>query len=273
MEKKRFSYKDNKELCLAWQKGDKEAGNQLCLVNDHLISKVAGTFAKKYGQDLYDDFYQEGMIGLLEAAKRYDLSFDAEFSTYAMWHIRARIMRFEYERTRNVRIPSNVVMEIKRCTKRDTLYQELGYSDRIHAIAQDLDMTEQHVEWLLTLQYQFRHSKSLDVPISEDEELSLKETIEGTRDDLGNLLYESVLKKYTEAFLENRNLTERELITLLLRNGFVTGEEMTFEEIGKRFGVTRERVRQIEAKAYRKLRYSLHAMGVEADTKEEMLAV
>lgn len=254
MNKEKYTYADNAKLCEKWKAGDKEAGERLCILNNGLVAQTAARFAEKYGLDLYDDLYQEGMIGMLEAAKKYD-SAQGSFSTYAVWYIRQRILRFVYDKTRNVRIPSNVVMMINRCAKADSMHQDLDYYDRIRTIASDVNISEKKVEWLLGLQYRFRHSKSLDVPMGEDSELTLKDFIpEENANGIEAMVHDGVQKEYAEKLFFCKRLTDRERRILAMRNGFVTGNEMTLEAVGKEVGVTRERIRQIEAKAYRKLR-------------------
>lgn len=137
--KKNNNYKDNKEYCLKWQKGNKDAGNILCSVNSGLIEKTARLFTKKYGQNHYDDFYQAGKAGLLEAAKKYDPSFETEFSKYALPYIKQKIMCFEHDNTKRTSMRTNEGAKIKRCAKRNTKSQELNGNDRICANAKKVE--------------------------------------------------------------------------------------------------------------------------------------
>lgn len=252
--KKQYTHADNAELCKMYQSGDKEAGNALCIVNKGLVHEIALKYAAKYGGDWYDDFFQEGMMGVLEAASKYNDELGA-FSTYSVWYIRQRISRFGSNKTNNVYIPTNVVMLMNRCFAVDSKYQELPYYERVSKIGKELGLSEQKVDWLLGLRFRFRHSQSLDVPINEDSEMTLGEYIPDEKtDEIDTMLSEKTKEMFAHLFLSSPHLTDRERQVLKLRNGFVTGEAMTLDQVGREIGVTRERVRQIEAKACRKLR-------------------
>ena len=273
--KKRYTYADNAELCKRWQTGDKEAGDALCVANKGLANEIALKYSAKYGDVWYEDFCQEGMIGLLEAAKKYEPELGA-FSTYAVWYIRQKISRFGSDKTSNVYIPTNVVMLMNRCFAIDSKCQELPYYERVSKIGEELDLSEAKVEWLLSLRFRFRHSQSLDVPINEDSEMTLKEFVpDETADEIGTALRERAQVMFVHQLLSNTHLTDKEKYVIKLRNGFATGEAMTLDQVGREIGVTKERVRQIEAKAYRKLRRTMYQVLGYRDTDElccELLA-
>lgn len=248
----------NKILIGLIQSGDEQARQDLCVKNRGLVEKFAAKYEKFFSSQLtFEDLVQEGTIGMLKAAERFNFSRDTQFSTYATWWIIQAITRAIVDTGLTVRLPVHVVEKIIKASRHEKLFMIQGFDlrQRITLIAQEMQTTPEEVSNLFALRAAYMNIISLDKPVDEEDGDSfLLDFIEDPNTpDPAESATVMILKEQLDDVLNA--LTSREKKVLELRYGLEDGKEWTLEEIGKLFGVTRERIRQIEAKALRKLRH------------------
>lgn len=243
---------EEKELGLKIADGDKKAVDKLVSHNLRLVVSIAKRY-RGCGIPLLD-LIQEGNIGLMKAAEKFDLDKGCRFNTHATWWVRQTINRSLADKSRTIRIPSNVSELVNKIKKVSApMIQKLNRFPTSEELSAELGIEIDKIETALDMS---QAVASLDVPVSEDEETSMGDLIADPHlENPIKKLTEECNKEIVESVLST--LTKREADVLRRRFGIETGEPQTLEEIGQSYGVTRERIRQIETKAMRKMRHPM----------------
>ena len=245
-----LSNEEEKKLAIAVENGDLEAKQRLAEANLRLVVSIAKRYVGRGMQFL--DLIQEGNMGLMKAVDKFDYSKGFKFSTYATWWIRQAITRAIADQARTIRIPVHMVETINKLVREQrNLLQELGQDPTPEQIAERMDMTPDKVREILKIA---QEPVSLETPIGEEDDSHLGDFIEDeVIENPVDYTTRVVLREQLDEVLDT--LTDRVENVLRLRFGLDDGKIRTLEDVGKVFNVTRERIRQIEAKALRKLRH------------------
>lgn len=247
----------NEVLCNLIQRGNRQAIQDLCIKNKRLVDKYVLLYQKRYGNRLdFEDLEQVGYVGLIRAAQKYDANQGTVFSTYAVFWIRQAITREIMDNGYAIRIPVHMMERINKVISIDNSLgsKGLNLSERMKTISDELGLSYEEVKECLIIKNNYLTYSSLNSPIGEDEESELGDLLPvDETEQTDEVAMQIFLREQLQEVLQT--LTEREQKILVLRFGLEDGHARTLEEVGQLFNVTRERIRQIEEKALRKMRH------------------
>ncbi len=247
-----LAYEEEVKIAKRIEQGDESARIRMVKANLRLVVSIAKKYIGRSPKLTFLDLIQEGNLGLFRAVDKFEWRRGYKFSTYATWWIRQSINRSLADQSRTVRIPVHMVEKISRYVKaRKDLFQGLGREPSPEEIAAELEIEVSRVRYIIKI---YQTATSLEAPVGDDEDSStLADFIEDEKTTSPSVTAaRRLLKERMEDILED--LDEREKNILLMRFGFKDGITYTLEEVGQAFGVTRERIRQIQAKAVEKMR-------------------
>ncbi len=248
-----LTYEEEVSLAKRVEKGDKKAREKLINANLRLVVSIAKKYVNR-GLTLLD-LIEEGNIGLMRAVAKYDWRRGYKFSTYATWWIRQAITRAIADQARTIRIPVHMVETINKFNRISRkLMQELGREPAPEEVALEMEVPVEKVREIIKVS---QEPASLEAPVGEEEDSRLGDFIQDAAASPSDQATQALLKDHIREMLDT--LSPREAKVLEYRFGLEDGKQRTLEEVGKEFGVTRERIRQIEAKAIRKLRHPTRA--------------
>lgn len=253
-----YSVKQSNDiLCSLIQEGNRQATQDLCVKNKRLVDKYVLAYQKRYGNRLdFEDLEQVGYVGLIKAANKFDFNQGTAFSTYAVFWIKQAISREIMDNGYAIRIPVYMMERINKVVHWNNIYNAQGHelNERIGLIASELSLSDDTVRESLILKTNYLSYASLNAPVGAEDETELGELLpEQGMPSVEDIISDNNLREVLQKVIET--LTAKEQKVLRLRFGIDNGRTRTLEEVGKEFGVTRERIRQIEAKALRKLRH------------------